>query len=187
MLNVAVFRGKMDGALSQPLPPGGAIEIVFSFDTTGSMSECLDHVRGQLGQVIERLFADIPGLRISVFAHGDYCDLDCYGYVTKYVDFTNDVAQLCNFVAKVEGTGGGDFEECYELVLRQVREQLSWTPGTQRALVMIGDATPHQADAIQNRDQIDWREESRRLVEEQVRCLPNWSRHIDIKCRPLKI
>ncbi len=40
-------------------------------------------------------------------------------------------------------TGGGDWEECYELVLHQVQTQLNWSPGSQRALVMIGDAIPH--------------------------------------------
>ena len=91
-----------------------------------------------------------------------------YGYVTKYVDFTTDVAELCRFVNEVSATGGGDFEECYELVLRQVREQLSWQPGTQRALVMIGDATPHEPDAPVNTEHIDWKNETSRLVNENV-------------------
>nr|KAG5691459.1 hypothetical protein BaRGS_017302 [Batillaria attramentaria] len=43
-----------------PLPPGGLIEIVFSFDTTGSMVECLNEVRGRIGDMIQRLQADIP-------------------------------------------------------------------------------------------------------------------------------
>ena len=30
---------------SGPAPPGGPIEIVFSFDTTGSMSGCIKEVR----------------------------------------------------------------------------------------------------------------------------------------------
>ena len=33
------------------------------------------------------------------------------------------------FVKKVEATGGGDFEECYELVLQEARTKLSWQPG----------------------------------------------------------
>ena len=70
----------------------------------------------------------------------------------------------------MSATGGGDADECYELVLRQVlyctvlyctllilyctvlyctvllhqaRTQLSWTPGSVRSLVMIGDCNPH--------------------------------------------
>jgi hypothetical protein len=33
------------------------------------------------------------------------------------------------FVEDVGATGGGDADECYELVLRQARTQLAWTAG----------------------------------------------------------
>ena len=59
--------------------------------------------------------------------------------------------------------GGGDFPECYELVLNEVREKLSWTPGTQRSLVMIGDATPHPPTDPQNRRKLDWKVEAKQL------------------------
>ena len=64
-----------------------------------------------------------------MFAQGDYCDKDST-YVTKFLDFTTDKAKLVKFVKDVKGTGGGDFEECYELVLQQARQKLSWAPGT---------------------------------------------------------
>ena len=153
-------------AAAGPVPPGGPLEIVFSFDTTGSMGGVLLQVRRQVQDIINRLFADIPGLRVAVFAHGDYCDHS--NYVTKFVDFTNDVNKLCHFVETVKSTGGGDWEECYELVLRQVREELSWTPGTQRSLVMIGDAIPHDTNYTMNKDKIDWEKETNRLAQEMV-------------------
>lgn len=64
---------------------------------------------------------------LQVFAHGDYCDSDVY--VTKHIDFTTDKAKLVKFVKDVEATGGGDYPECYELVLKEVRQKLSWRPG----------------------------------------------------------
>ncbi len=144
--------------------PGGPIEIVFTFDTTGSMNRCLAEVRKKLDVIIQRLFADIPNLRIAVFAHGDYGDV----YVTKYVDFTNDVTKLCDFVKSVQSTGGGDWEECYELVLKQTRELLSWTPGTQRSVVMIGDAIPHPVGSSRNEGNINWKDEADKLRDEIV-------------------
>ena len=69
-------------------------------------------------QVIDRLLKDIPDIRISVLAHGDYCDK--HNYVTKWVDFSNDSKALCKFVKEVGPTGGGDTPECYELALYQV-------------------------------------------------------------------
>ena len=62
--------------------------------------------------------------------------------------------------------GGGDYEECYEWVLRQVRE-LPWSVGTQRSLMMIGDAIPHEPDYYLNKDNLDWRAEASALYNEQ--------------------
>ncbi|XP_071118680.1 uncharacterized protein [Haliotis cracherodii] len=150
------------------LPPGGLPEIVFSFDTTGSMSSCLAEVRGRLQDMIQRLQADIPAVRIAVFAHGDYCTKSTY--VTKWIDFSTDVKELCDFVMNVEDTGGcGDNGECYELVLRQVREELSWTPGSNRVLVVVGDDKPHEPDFKANKLKIDWRKETQTLNEMGVK------------------
>jgi hypothetical protein len=124
----------------------------------------LGEVRHKIGDIIQRLFADIPNLKIAVFAHGDYGDT----YVTKHIDFTDDVKKLCDFVKRVGKTGGGDWEECYELVLKQARELLTWTPHTQRAIVMIGDAIPHALGDKRNVNNIDWKEEAGKLRDELV-------------------
>lgn len=132
------------------------IEVVFSFDTTGSMYPCLTQVRRNIGDMVERLFAEIPNIRIGIIAHGDYCDADIY--VTKTLDITTDRDKICNFVRNVESTFGGDAPECYELVLHESRS-LNWTSGKNKVLVMIGDATPHMPHERQNYLSLDWRNE----------------------------
>lgn len=155
-----------------PLPPGGLIEIAFSFDTTGSMSQCLEEVRGRVGDMIQRLQADIPGIRIAVIAHGDYCDKD--SYIIKWIDFGSSLPEMCDFVRNISRTSGGDFEECYELVLARAQTELSWTPGSQRSLVMIGDATPHPFSYYRDQEEkLDWEEEAKKLanmVSRQICC-----------------
>ena len=141
---------------------GDNYEIAFSFDTTGSMYGYLEEVRRQLREIVLDLKRDIPGIRIAIFAHGDYCDAR-RTYVTKFVNFTNNVDALCSFVRDVGPTGGGDVPECYELVMREVQEKLSWSPGSQKSLVIIGDAPPHEASESQNYRHIDWRQETKSL------------------------
>ena len=143
------------------------LEIVFSFDTTGSMFGYLEEIRGRVQDLIQRLQADIPSIRVAVIAHGDYCDAPS-SYVTKVLDLTTDVAALCDFVRTVGRTGGGDAPECYELVLRKIRKQLSWSPISRRAVVLIGDNVPHEVDYPQNKERIDWKEEVRVLSAESV-------------------
>ncbi|XP_046542555.1 uncharacterized protein LOC124252925 [Haliotis rubra] len=158
-----------DGAVTVdiPLPPGGLMEIVFSFDTTGSMMSCLEQVRSQIQDMVQRLQADIPGIRIGIFAHGDYCDAS--NYVVQWIDFGASTPEICKFVKDVKPTGGGDFPEAYEVVLRRCQSVLSWTPGSQRSLVMIGDAIPHEAKDSQNEENIDWKTECRALRDMGVR------------------
>ena len=151
------------GPSDDPFGPS-PIELMISFDTTGSMSSCIAEVRKCVQDLVQRLFMDIPNLKISIVAHGDYCDERTY-YVLKHVDFTNDPTALCEFVRDVGPSGGGDFEECYEYVLYHAR-QTKWTPGTQRALVMIGDATPHEPNYHLNKLKLDWREEANKLNDE---------------------
>ena len=134
------------------------IDIVFSFDTTGSMYPCLSEVRKNIMGTITALFYDIPDLRISIVAHGDYCDRD-HPYTIKFLDFSSDKSEIRDFIKNVERTGGGDVPECYELVLRTVREKLSWRDNSTSVLVMIGDATPHSPDYPDNNYHIDWKHE----------------------------
>lgn len=132
------------------------IEVIFSFDTTGSMFPCLTQVRQNIRELAQRLFKDIPGLRIGVIAHGDYCDRSST-YVTSHLGLTNDPGLVESFVKDVRSTGGGDAPECYELVLREAGNSPGWTEGSRRALVMIGDDVPHEPR--DNPLRIDWRTE----------------------------
>lgn len=131
------------------------IEILFSFDTTGSMYPCLTQVRRKISETVNRLAKDIPGIRIGIIAHGDYCDAGS-SYVTKALQLTDDGAAVVRFVDKVGPTGGGDAPECYELVLHEARS-FNWTDGYKRALVLIGDDVPHPP--AQNPKKLDWRTE----------------------------
>ena len=106
----------------------------------------------------------VLGIRISIIAHGDYCD-EHSSYLVKWIDLGGSLSDLCDFVQNVDRTGGGDGPECYELVLKRAREALSWTPGSQRALVLIGDNLPHEPGYTYGGKtyNIDWREECKEL------------------------
>lgn len=144
------------------------VDVVFSFDTTGSMYPCLAQVRRKLREIVTRLFKDVPGLRVGIIAHGDYCD-EGSTYLSRVFELNRDVNALCKFVDDVIPTGGGDLPEAYEYVLRQARG-LQWSTGegTARVLVMIGDDVAHGPSYPQNRLKIDWRVEASALAEQGV-------------------
>ena len=47
-------------------------EVVFSFDSTGSMYPCLAQVRAQIKQTCQRLFRDIPNRSCSTLKWSDH-------------------------------------------------------------------------------------------------------------------
>ena len=132
------------------------VDLLLSFDTTGSMYPCLAQVRRNLDALVGRLFRSIPGLRVGVIAHGDYCD-EHSTYVTKFQDLTSDEIKVRNFIRTVERTGGGDAPECYELVLHEARKA-AWQASKRRVLLLIGDDVPHGPNA--NPQRLDWKNEA---------------------------
>jgi hypothetical protein len=158
-----------------------SIDVLFTFDTTGSMYPCLTQVRRNLKQVVEILFDDIPNLRIGFIAHGDYCDAGST-YVTKSLNLTRDINKVIDFVMNAERTGGGDSPECYELVLNQARTEIDWKSGRNKIIVLIGDDVPHGPTERQNYKHIDWRNELGLLLEAGIQvygvhCMPGIRRH----------
>lgn len=131
------------------------VEVVFSFDTTGSMYPCLTQVRRKVKSTVTRLAEEIPGIRIGIIAHGDYCDKGST-YVTKHIDLTDNIDKICHFIETVGQTGGGDAPECYELVLHEV-QSLGWSKDSAKTFVLIGDDVPHPP--AHSPLKLNWRDE----------------------------
>jgi len=126
------------------------MDLLISFDTTGSMSSCIREVRKNVTDVVDKMFDELANLRIAIVAHGDYCDKDD---LMKTLDFTSDKKVIMDFINKSGTTSGGDYPEAYEYVLKEI-QRLSWNSESMRSVVMIGDAYPH--DKNDNPGKIDW-------------------------------
>lgn len=153
------------------------IEVVFSFDTTGSMYPCLTQVRRNLRETITRLIQDVPGIRIGLMAHGDdACRTEKYDI--KVCDLTNDKARLVAWVDSIESSYGGGPHANYERVLDCARHAISWSAGKSKVLVILGDEVPHGPSFVHNNGQkYDWRNDLGLLLEAGVQvhgvhCLP---------------
>lgn len=136
------------------------IDVLFSFDTTGSMQTCIAQVRREVDKLVQQLFKDIPQIRVGIIGHGDYCDGP--KVITK-LPITDDQAKICSFIRSVPDTGGGDSPECYELVLHEARSY-NWKTGGHKVLVLIGDDVPHGPNEAQNNKKLDWRKELQELL-----------------------
>ncbi|OGZ05011.1 MAG: hypothetical protein A2845_01900 [Candidatus Lloydbacteria bacterium RIFCSPHIGHO2_01_FULL_49_22] len=129
------------------------------------MSPCIRAVRSRIEESLTRLFKEVPNLRVSIGACGDYCDRG-HTYVTTDLDLTTSLHDLVQFVRTVQSTGGGDLPECYELVLREALA-LDWSHNAVKVLVLIADDIPHsptdRQNIAHNGEGIDWRKEADKL------------------------
>ena len=152
-------------------PQAPSIEIIFSFDTTGSMNPVIESVRQNVTKTIDRLISEIEGIHIGLVAHGDYCDHPNFYW---FLPPTRNVEKLKAFIEKDTSTGGGDAPECYEYVLRELAKY-EWKASI-RILVMIGDQVPHEKgykvrakiEGFEPTLSIHWPDEVTKLREKKV-------------------
>ena len=144
----------------------GSLDLAISFDDTGSMSSVRKQVREKINSLITQLIKNIPGLRVAIIIHNDYCDAPRHIFVQ---DFSSDINVVTKFVNRDSPCGGGDSPECYELALHEATK-LSWT-SKRRAFIMIGDEVPHTVGYRYREEQCihDWRKETKTLVDLGIR------------------
>ena len=154
----------------------GMLDMVIAFDTTGSMCSYIAAVKKHVIDLIPKLFAANPKLKVSIVAFGDYCDMHSkndFGDAYQVIDLTDNENKLIKFVKNAKNTGGGDGDEFYELVIKKIVEETSWREGSTKSVLLIADASPHEigyhfGDIITN-NQIDWREEAKKAAAKGIK------------------
>ncbi len=128
---------------------GTGLEIVFVFDSTGSMDSVLSAAKRRIFRMVEVLNALVPSARIGIVTYRDHGATE--QYVTRAVPVTHDVYRVMNFMHTIEANGGGDFAEAVLDGLKEATSQ-RWQSNSRRVVVLIGDAPPHKEDeaAIRN-------------------------------------
>lgn len=137
--------------------PQGEYDICITFDMTCSMRPCLHQVREELDRFLGNIHRELPTARLGIITHGDY---DSKRYLTRHMDFTNDADEVQRYVRNVEDAGSNCWNEgeAYEKVLN-VAKGLSWSPNSQKILIVIGDDIPHKPIFAGNTENLDWEKE----------------------------
>ena len=77
------------------------LDMVIAFDTTGSMADYIDAVRKHCTDLVPKLLAANPDMRIGIVAFGDYCDMsskDNFGKAYQVLPLTNNEKKIINFI-----------------------------------------------------------------------------------------
>ena len=135
--------------------PAGAVskaDVLFIFDTTGSMGGALEGAKSQMLSVQDRIRAEIPDVQFAVAEHKDY-PFDPYGDPTDFPwklrqPVTSDAGAIQAAIEPMSAEGGNDSPEAYAGALHQadVDPAVGWRSGARRLIVLIADDVPHDHD-----------------------------------------
>lgn len=117
----------------------GYMDVVFVFDTTGSMREEIDGLKRSAIDFAGYLAGSGIDYRLGLVTFGDE--------IRSNEGFTTDAPTFREWISSLEAVEGGDTpENAFEALREAVR--LDFRPEAQRILVLITDAPPHSADDV---------------------------------------
>ena len=119
------------------------LEIMFVIDATGSMGDEMEYIKAEIDDVISKVKNANESAKISL-AMMVYRDLED-AYVTKYSDFTTDIASQQEWLNKQSAGGGGDFEEAVHVALDEAMSK-QWSAKSTKLLFHVADAPAHDED-----------------------------------------
>lgn len=118
------------------------LEIVFVFDSTGSMTGTIADTKASIAQMLAVLKALVPDARVGIVT---YRDRGREFYRVRELPLGVDFFATSNFVQLVSAEGGGDRPEDVRAGLEAAFAQ-RWRPEARRVVVLAGDAPPHEKD-----------------------------------------
>jgi DNA-directed RNA polymerase subunit RPC12/RpoP len=116
------------------------LDIVITFDSTGSMSGEINQVKEQISRIGTTLTKLIPKARISICTYRDEGD----EYVVKGLPLTGDIAEVQQYLNSIHAGGGGDHPEAVHAGLQWAVNNNQFRPQARKVILLFGDAPPHR-------------------------------------------
>lgn len=121
-------------------------DIVFVLDVTGSMHDEIESVRYNMQNFMTFLNSQNVDYRIGFVVFGDIVYV--YNQYSFYTDFAEIMGIINTIMLGEHGIGSGeDFPE-NQLEAMAEGSVFNWRPGASRVMIMLTDATAHQADSV---------------------------------------
>ncbi len=118
------------------------LDIVISFDSTGSMSGEIAEVKSKIERIGNALKKLIPKTRISICTYRDVGDEE--DYAVKGLPLTNNMSQIQEYLDRIIASGGGDFPEAVDKGLSWPVSNNQFRSRARKVILLFGDAPPHR-------------------------------------------
>ena len=141
--NVPAEQAEDFDALIAKLQQNG-LDVVITFDSTGSMQGEIDQVKNQIQRLGSVLFDLVEKTRIGICTYRDFGD----GYVVDGLPLTDNLAEVVLYLEKIKAGGGGDEPEAVEEGLRYATSQ-KFRDSARKIVLLFGDAAPRASKRLQ--------------------------------------
>ena len=122
------------------------LDVMFVFDSTGSMAGILLEVRSRIRQLMKFVTYHVPNARLGLVTYRDKrkYDLEDYQYTVKLTSLKklSELDKLQRFLSKTEAYGGGDIPEAVYEGVKAAITQAGWRPTARKVVIVFGDAPP---------------------------------------------
>jgi len=131
---------------TQHLKVKGVVDLVFCFDCTGSMQNCIDKVKNNVQAFVDELKNQsqmVPDWRVRAMGYRDFnSDTE---QVINHFPFVNDVASFQNQLSQLVAEGGGDNPESTFDALWYALKETEWreTGKCHKVIVLFTDDDTH--------------------------------------------
>lgn len=172
----SINRGSSDATWPVTLDVPGAgqpikLDVLFLLDATGSMSDEIDELKDNILSMSAQIDAlpGSPDVRFGLVHYRDRGD----AYITRVVDFTDNVNAFQRELMRVSANGGGDGPESLNEGLHDAINDVSWrVEDTVSLIFLVADAPPH-LDYAQD---YSYAEEMQTAAERGIKIFPIGSR-----------
>jgi hypothetical protein len=164
----AISASELEEDIDDMVPPGGKVDVVFTFDLTLSMSSATPTAKQMAKDIIANLNTLDLDPMFGIGSHMDYpYYYESYGYAAQYgdndtdgdgygdiygdyawsldLDFTDNKTVLNGTIDGLVSGWGGDGPQNYVRVLYECKESFSWRADATKIIVMFGDSPAHAA------------------------------------------
>ena len=151
------------------------LDLMFVIDTTGSMGDELGYLKSEIESVINSISRQNANhtINLALLFYRDIGD----EYVTRYFDFTTNIASQKTNLGKQSANGGGDFPEAVDKALKEAMEKNWSTDNAVRLIFHVLDAPPHDEQVHQTA----YYNAVKSAAEKGIRIIPVASSGIDLK------
>jgi hypothetical protein len=134
-------------------------DVMFVFDTSGSMESALGEAKGEIQEVMSRLNGSIASAQFGLAEVKDTGEEESGSYAWKLdQSLTSNAAAVSESITTLTAEGGGDSPEAYGRALFETdtNPSVGWRPGARHLIVLIADQVPHMPDVNEGVNEAFW-------------------------------